>query len=115
MSKHTPGPWRIGGLVRQIMEDRKGRGAKTEGFDRVVAVMPPWHEDNSTELEANAHLIAAAPELLEALAALTKMCGAVQVFEQGDASVRGVKWAGDFMATLEKAQAAIAKAEGSHE
>jgi len=66
MSKHTPGPWRIGGLNRQIMEDRKGRG-QLLGFDCVLATMPPWDRDDDAELEANARLIASAPELLQTL------------------------------------------------
>lgn len=63
MSKHTPGPWRIvpGGV-------RVGSGLICSTFQ---AMRYPGQEERfkreSAEREANAHLIAAAPDLLEAL------------------------------------------------
>ena len=69
MSKHTPGPWAI---------ERKP--IKSSGGSNTVFVIGPFcaciyddwrqweeHKINTAENEANARLIAAAPELLEAL------------------------------------------------
>lgn len=56
MSGHTPGPWEV---LRS-----GGQMAVTTGKHRAaVAFVPPHHLD----AEANAHLIAAAPDLLVAL------------------------------------------------
>lgn len=81
MSKHTPGPWaRYGSIIRSIAcNDRKIADV------RVI----------DDEGQANARLMAAAPDLLEALeAALTILTDSV----------------GDF--DYDKAMAAIAKAKG---
>ena len=72
MSKHTPGPWsvrrwswptEVTGSIHQVIS-----------ADRFpTAFVPAWDEPNPGEVEAseeakaNARLIAAAPELLEAL------------------------------------------------
>ena len=53
---HTPGPWRR-------YRDRTGRVSKIEGRGRRVCTFQP----SDLNAEANASLIAAAPELLEAL------------------------------------------------
>lgn len=61
MSEHTPGPWSVSGLVRPavVIGDEVIRlGAGTE------------------EWKANARLIAAAPELLEAL---QNVCGLMKI------------------------------------
>jgi len=71
MSKYTPGPWAIrriaevpgaicGGVTRQYM-----RGVGTDQLAMVCSVQPDNGGDEA--MEANARLIAAAPELLEAL------------------------------------------------
>lgn len=58
MSKHTPGPWAVAnvGWVASLATDQTicGMYAVKSGFDH-------------TETDANARLIAAAPDLLEAL------------------------------------------------
>ena len=53
---HTPGPWSVSGW--SILEDTNGT---------LICEVLPWNEEGSAEDHANAHLIAAAPELLEAL------------------------------------------------
>lgn len=63
MNKHTPGPWRQGG-----------------GYDGIIGILAPEDGDGASkvvcdvferdEQQANAKLIAAAPDLLEALVAL---------------------------------------------
>ena len=54
MSKHTPGPWKV-------------RSTGEVGTERkLVAVIYPIETSKQRENIANAHLIASAPELLEA-------------------------------------------------
>lgn len=87
MSKHTPGPWTFKGRTVRGPHPRD-----PEGRTRIV-VNAIWDRGTYVgEAEANARLIAAAPELLEALE-IALDCA-------GDAW-----WA-------EKAEAAIAKAKG---
>lgn len=81
--KHTPGPWEVAG--GHII------GARVEtGSLAVVAECPVWHP----HLDANLAVIAAAPELLEALQFVMSAHG-----EQLDTA-------------FAQAQAAIAKATG---
>ena len=60
MSKHTPGPWEISGTWVQTSDEKKTPVASFNFF---------------ASTEANARLIAAAPELLEARAAIAKAEG----------------------------------------
>lgn len=62
MSKHTPGPWFVNGHEHytKYVEARIGGGLLQE-----VAACGPTEKQE--QQEANARLIAAAPELLEAL------------------------------------------------
>jgi len=64
MSKHTKGPWFITGNMTRYVEARIGGGLIQE-----VAAVGPTNADGGygEQQEANAHLIAAAPDLLEAL------------------------------------------------
>lgn len=79
MSKHTPGPWILGGCSGRMITTPSGyRG---DGFIADV------------DTKANAQLIAAAPDMLEALK---------QVAEHEDAGCYDMK----------KVLSAIAKAEG---
>ena len=95
MSNHTPGPWEI---KRHFDPGYKFISApKHTALAQVVWCMED--EDRSPECEANAHLIAAAPELLEALQEALDDWG----FDEPDC-VR-LEWA-------DKAGAAIAKARG---
>ena len=85
MSAHTPGPWHVKrNRVTTAIRDAKGHYI----VDRVVK-----------DRDANAHLIAAAPELLEALRAIVAVIDHAPDRE----CAAGV---------LEQARAAIAKAEG---
>jgi hypothetical protein len=83
--KHTPGPWKVedGGFVGGPI-----------GFGRVCQTWNKFEEDFQNA-EANARLIAAAPELYGALIKLNTLCGP-HVGETLRAEV----------------QAALAKAEG---
>lgn len=92
-ASHTPGPWRI----RQTVEGGSQFQILDPGYDPAIA----WHEPMATVRgEANAHLIAAAPELLEAAEFLL------------DAIVALAGWGGEEMLATarEKARAAIAAA-----
>jgi hypothetical protein len=69
MTTHTPGPWKIGySTVRPIIEiyrladDRKS----------ALTIAEIDCSQNFDEAEANARLIAAAPDLLEALEEITR-------------------------------------------
>lgn len=98
MSKHTPGPWalrRDPGHFDSLTEITGGICGNTKPFRFTLEVSIGGDTDIHT-LEANARLIAAAPDLLEALVAIA-----------GDFSVQRVS--DDLHA---KARAAIAKARG---
>ncbi|UNH30103.1 hypothetical protein [Moellerella wisconsensis] len=56
--KGTPAPWHYNGNHRAAVE-----GSTTD----MVASVYPMHYENAEEMKANAHLIAAAPELLSEL------------------------------------------------
>jgi hypothetical protein len=103
MSEHTKGPWVA------LPEERdkpyiRIRGTVLGGRYKIANVLTPVydgvHEREAKETRANARLIAAAPELLEALK---------EVFIIGDRLVSDV-YGDEF---VEKARAAIAKAEGT--
>lgn len=58
MTAHTPGPWKYGELSGDVMA----------GIDTVCAMPAPEAETSlEQEIRANARLIAAAPEMLDAL------------------------------------------------
>lgn len=62
--KHTPGPW----TVDRPSAPKYATGINADGF-QVVLWLPDPEKSSKTreELDANARLIAAAPEMLEAL------------------------------------------------
>ena len=64
MSKHTPSPWVVVGRLTKYVEARIG-----DGLIQEVAACGPTKADNGygEQQNANARLIAAAPDLLEAL------------------------------------------------
>ena len=65
MSKHTKGPWQVIGA----RPDRAIIGNK-RSIARVWGAIQPDDRPDHPEADANAHLIAAAPDLLEALEAI---------------------------------------------
>lgn len=90
MSKHTPGPW------KQHLVDE----TLIVASDRTTVASTSIDYDKAETAEANARLIAAAPELLEALKIARDYIGAnLGTYAQAGA---------DF----DKVSAAIAKAEG---
>ena len=65
MSKHTPGPWRVGEYKYKGIEI-----SRDYSYPVRIAIVESWAADPKAaqqEAQANARLIAAAPELLEAL------------------------------------------------
>lgn len=68
-SKYTPGEWKTSG--RQIFTFDESKGE--EFIDREIIANIYEINKNKEEVEANAKLIAAAPEMLEALILLTEM------------------------------------------
>ena len=102
MSKHTPGPW-------EVRADAHGRGRI---YARGTWIATTWlatdDGNDAPRLPAlsNARLIAAAPELLEALGILLNRLEGI-----GGEHVTGMEGVD---ADLIKARAAIAKATGEH-
>lgn len=97
-AQHTPGPWNAQGFrVREAHRDFS-HGIWKEGVRLALVDCRPLA--NRSEEEANAHLIAAAPELLRALRAMFDASGASQGTADADNPAESL------------ARAAIAKAEG---
>ena len=92
--QHTPGPWRY----------CKTNGSPTHGCHMIAGATPGYlaevRDCGSGDVEANASLIAAAPDLLGALVGLVAMVDAISPLE-GD--------------TVRRARAAIAKAVGHND
>lgn len=103
--KHTPGPWRISrtsGMEIFINQDYD-QPNRVPGYFAEVRRFTSDHE----QVDANARLIAAAPELLEALEQL------VSDYERGiHVEFGGSPWLKEKLEELDYARAAIAKALG---
>ncbi|MEN4917537.1 hypothetical protein ABE485_02610 [Achromobacter spanius] len=98
MTTHTPGPWAV----------RYDYVVQAPSFDdgRLVPVAQPYGvNSDGTDLFANARLIAAAPELLEALIAMEQ--------EKSDYMTRNALGDPSVETTNKMARAAIAKATGA--
>lgn len=94
---HTPGPWEVA-----YLDHAEQRVVRAEHYE----VCTCWHHSVGSiekEMEANARLIAAAPELMEALKEVMSWTRNWDVqFLEDD----------EWPETEEKVRAAIAKAEG---
>ncbi len=105
MSKHTPGPWSATFEDYRWVIDCQGEF----GPKKALAVTAGFYPKN----EANARLIAAAPELLEALkvsrAAIAEACEGMTVGERFTNAGQAL------LDALEPARAAIAKATGEQQ
>ena len=91
MSKHTEGPWlREGNTVYALMHFRWFKGVE-QFKNRFWASVYKDKDVSEEEREANARLIAAAPELLEALneakQQITALCSAGDVPDSVNAAI----------------------------
>lgn len=100
MNAHTPGPWQI-----TEMDGEVNRAVVGPDGELIADCFAPTAEDFNLpqDYEANARLIAAAPELLEALSHLLEMVSECQL---NGILPDAKEW------PAEKARAAIAKAKG---
>lgn len=78
--KHTPGPWELdsakdGDSRYQIINGQLPKGINGDFGYPVADTMNRHHCIAPEEDEANGQLLAAAPEMLEALEAIAKDCG----------------------------------------
>lgn len=96
-TKHTPGPWEVDELNNTTVWGKKQR------FNMLVAKCGDAQIILQEEAEANARLIAAAPELLEAC---KKVKSDLFQYEGGRLSQQ------DLLNNIESLGKAIAKAEG---
>ena len=88
-TKHTPGPWRVEGWTNEHHELLDGgfEIVATDGrYHLVVVQRAPWPA-RIVESNANARLIAAAPDLLEAVRAGGRYSDALRRYQ--DQGVRG--------------------------
>lgn len=99
--KYTPGPWVVDPAVRQGFTVY----APKEGF--IVGTQDEEGRYGAIESEANARLIAAAPDLLEALCDMLEVHGVRWEHVRGDSSIPA-----SWVELSDKARAAIAKAAG---
>lgn len=102
MSAHTPGPWEMKRLI-----DNSGKPYSTL-YEAHIDITPCmiWAPIGNAEQEANARLISAAPELLEALETAAEWMESLRA--SGDAGY----WNWSEGDQYSKALAAIAKAKG---
>lgn len=115
--KHTPGPWQVQAM--EFSADHPDYGVAYvigENLGGLVGAALPWPTelDNGafSRVEANARLIAAAPEMLEALRKLAAEVGGLRAFEaEMRAELGNTNWS-VLMKRLADADATIAKAEG---
>ena len=103
---HTPGPWfadQDGRIWRRHPSELYQNGGGVAGDKPIALVQKGWYEENEQgfPVEANARLIAAAPDLLEALESIVS-----------DHDFCGDEWGSRRDAWIETARAAIAKATG---
>lgn len=109
-TKHTTGPWTIdafnSGNVIAIRDGVSPSGKSYRDGRHQLLVARAWTSDSidkpesHEEVEANARLIAAAPEMLAALEMVKTTCGGAE------------NWNGETRAFILAADAAIAKAKG---
>ena len=74
MTQHTEGPWNVSGLLNEPGRDYRHEMVNADGPTVIASIFVPASHPNRPDSEAtcaaNARLIAAAPELLEALKGL---------------------------------------------
>lgn len=73
--KHTPGPWHVGNVNKSRNKEFISINCGEGNAVYTIAQTIPLRDSATDEDRANARLIAAAPELLEALADLCYVVG----------------------------------------
>lgn len=94
-TKHTPGPWYAKG--GQVVQHRTGR----------TLALVPYYDKGNEEQDQTAQVMAAAPELLEALERVTPWIGKMIA----DGAHLGTVLPGDCEQALSQARGAIEKAK----
>lgn len=107
---HTPAPWRIEGTERFYSGDMPNVVMGPIGGDPIAVVCDFNRYDRNAEQEANARLIAAAPELLAACKAAAVL-GELGIASTIKVALR-VHERGSFDRLMDTLRGAIAKAEG---
>lgn len=99
-AKHTPGPWRV--FEHSWCDTSIGAPGTSNAICRldINHATEESQEADEAQMAANARLIAAAPELLEALKACAAVCAGETTNKRG------------LISALEQARAALAKCEG---
>lgn len=105
MSKHTKGPWKIGAPIWMESEETKNRVITAAEYPICYFHYPFNERDEQDEIAANARLIAAAPEMLEACKSVIQLLHDINL----DGGLDKNK---DFMKSYNALSAAITKAEG---
>jgi hypothetical protein len=100
-AKHTPGPWEF--------EPDTGCIATA---DRLVGHPVAYVSGSRPERMENGHLIAAAPELLEALQLFVVLDGTASAITARTEVISDATWIEIFHEAITKAEAAIRKAKG---
>jgi hypothetical protein len=103
MSDYTPGPWKREGANVYALQHHGWRKGEEQFCNRFFAQVMDSHTPKN-ELEANARLISAAPELLEACKDVMWSISRKTMYE-GSCQCEDCK-------AIRKVKAAIAKAEG---
>jgi hypothetical protein len=71
MSAHNPGPWNIGGEYSNAQDEIEAADGRTVAIDWTRRAYPGatarYQFKDDAELKSNARMVAAAPELLDAL------------------------------------------------
>jgi hypothetical protein len=107
-TNHTPGPW----VINHHAPSSVGSAfwEITDGIDKPVAFINEPQPRSREEMEANAKLMAAAPELLTEL---KNLLATARVVDAGNKNQYGKDCCGFAAECFDQAAAAIAKAEGS--
>ena len=110
MSKHTPGPWyadKKGLIWRRPPSDLYQNGGRLAGDMPIATAFVGWSGEGleGYPVNANARLIASAPELLEALRDIVGLADVAMRY----ANIDGAEY--DVENCLKDARQAIAKAE----
>jgi hypothetical protein len=118
VTKHAPGPWEIIDITISKLHEPNIVDARGELVCKLPALSNCHGDVNvrAPQIAANAHLIAAAPELLEALrraeSALRNIAANRLAIERGEIpAYKGID-SDNIMDAAYEVQAALAKAEG---